>query len=197
MGLTLTASTLAVTLWHLRQFHLRAGPALARAAGWTWLAVYLAIPVLLGAAFVVEERASRSFPRRVEEPLLPVTRAALAAQASATTLLGIGLVFWSSRFKVVWPWPLTPLTSGAVGAWLLTMAAGSWWALREGDWAPLRTGIPGLLTFLGLIALGAARYPHPLSSARWQDWTFFCLLAVSICGFGYVGWRQEQVRVAR
>jgi hypothetical protein len=196
MGITLTGATLLVTLWHLEQFHLGTGPALARIAAWTWLAVYVAIPVLLAAVFVRQERMGGADAYRVDEPLVPLMRTALGIQALGSAILGAGLVFWPHAFDVVWPWPLPPLSAGAVGAWLLTIAAASGWALREGDWARFRSGVPGFIAFLGLVVLGAIRYSEPLDSGAWQDWTFFAVLGASAAVFAYAGWQQERASVA-
>jgi len=191
MGFTLTSTTLLVTLWHLELFHLRKGSALARIAGWTWLVVYVVIPILLAAVFVLQERAGGRDAYRPVEPIVPLMRAALLGQAVGATILGLGLVFWASAVDVVWPWPLTPLTAGAVGAWLLTLAAGSWWALREGDWVTFRTGVAGLAAFFGLVVVGAIRYSAPLDAGAWQDWTFFGALAAAVVVFAVAGWQQE------
>jgi hypothetical protein len=197
MGFTLTAATLLVTLWHLDQFHLGAGPTPARVAAWTWLAVYAAIPVLLAAVFIRQERAGGPDAYRVEQPITPLMRGALGLQALAAAVVGAGLVFLPRVFDVVWPWPLPPLSAGAVGAWLLTIAAASAWALREGDWARFRSGVPGYIAFLGLVVLGAVRFSSPLDAGAWQDWTFFGVLGTSVAVFAYAGWQQERSPVAR
>src|SRR3990172_3742027 len=92
MGLALTAVTALVTFWHLGQFHLREGDASARFAGWAWVVVYVAVPILLAVAFVRQEAAGGRLERDVAEPLLPLTRAVLLVQAAGTTVVGAGLV---------------------------------------------------------------------------------------------------------
>jgi hypothetical protein len=194
LGFTLTSVTLLVTLWHLSQFHLHDGSGFARIAAWSWLVVYATIPILLAAAFFRQERAAGPDIRAIAEPILPSIRAALLAQALGATVLGTGLIVRPSAFDRVWPWPLPPLSAGAVGAWLLTIAAGSWWALREGDWARLRAGTLGPTVFLVLVAAGAARYPTPLNVHAWQDWAFFAAIAASLVGFaGTVHAQQRAV----
>jgi hypothetical protein len=192
MGITLTATTLLVTLWHVSQVHLGSGPPFARVAAWAWLAVYVTIPILLTAVFVRQQRAARGDGRSVTEPIVPAVRAALLAQAVVTTVLGIGLIVRSSTFDTVWPWPLPPLSAGAVGAWLLTIAAGTWWALHDGDWVRMRSGLAGPVSFLALVVLGAARFSAPLTAGAWQDWTFFGAVGAAVLGFPLTWYLQKR-----
>jgi hypothetical protein len=192
IGFTLTTVTTVVTLWHLEPFHFGEGPAFAQVAAWAWLVVYVSIPVLLATVFVRQERAGDASAYAAEEPLVPLMRGALLVQAVAATILGLGLILWSGAFDVVWPWPLTPLTAGAVGAWILTIASFSWWALREGDWTRFRTGVPGFAVFLALVVVGAFRYSEPLDSGAWQPWAFFGALAISVSVFAAATWQQEK-----
>jgi hypothetical protein len=192
MGFTLTATTAIVTLWHLGEFHLGEGSATARAAGWAWLVVYLTVPVLLAAVFVLQERAGGRGERAPVQPLPNGLRIATLAQATVATVIGVGLVVWPSGFDVLWPWPLPALAAGAVGAWLLTIASGSWWLLREGDWLAIRSSVPGLVLYLLLIVVAAARYTDTFDAHRWQTWTFFGALALTLVGFVLTAWRQNK-----
>jgi hypothetical protein len=192
VGFVLTGTTLLVTLWHLEQFHLGKGGAFARIAGWTWLVVYIVVPILLASAFVREERRQ---PRvGPAEPLVPLTRAALAVLTVPMAVIGLGLVFWPSAFDVVWPWPLPPLSAGAVGAWLLTIATIAGWALHEGDWVRLRPWLLGLLAFVALIVIGTIRYSAPIDFGEWQEWAFFGTIALSVAAFSASAWQQERRR---
>lgn len=197
MGFALTFATLAVTLWHLEEFHLGEGSSTGQVAGWAWLVVYVLIPVLLAAVFVSQERAGGRHEYEVVEPLLPLTRATLAAQAVLAGVVGAGLVLAPATFDVVWPWPLPPLAAGAVGAWLLTVAAGSAWVLREGDWGRFRATAPGLGLYLVLILVAAARYPEPLDAGDWQEWVFFAGIGAGVAAAGTAAWLQESHVVRR
>jgi hypothetical protein len=197
IGFTLTTATTVVTLWHLEPFHFGEGPAFAQVAAWAWLVVYVTIPVLLALVFARQERAGGADADASDEPLVPLMRVALLVQAVGTTILGLGLILWLSAFDGVWPWPLTPLTAGAVGAWLLTIAAFSGWALREGDWTRFRAGVPGFAVFLALVVVGALRYSEPLDSGAWQPWAFFGALAISVSVFAVATWQQEAAETVR
>lgn len=169
MGWTLTFVTAVVTLRHLDDFHLGSGTTTGRLAGWAWLVVYLSIPVLLAAVFVAQERAGGRREREIVEPLLPPIRIVLWAQALVAGVLGLGLVVAPATFDVVWPWPLPPLSAGAVGAWLLTVAAGSAWGLADGDWRAFRIALPGLVTYGVFVGLAVALHTEPLDGGDWQE----------------------------
>jgi hypothetical protein len=118
-----TTATLIVTLTHLEKFHLHHAPLSTRAVTWAWLAVYTIVPVLMVATVLAQMRLSTAIPKPDGLPF--VIRAVLLALAGL--LLGLGLAMivapnWADR---VWPWPLTPLTSGAIGAWLLGLGTAS------------------------------------------------------------------------
>ncbi len=197
MGFTLTFVTLVVTLWHLDQFHLLTGSATARFAGWAWLAVYVLVPILLAAVFVAQERLAGRGGYTVTEPLVPLLRATFGVQAVVLGSLGLGLVVAPGTFDAIWPWPLPPLSAGAVGAWLLTLAVGSAWPLYDGDWGRLRAAIPGLGAYMALIVIAALRFPDPLDGGDWQERVFFAaLVGLSLAG-GTAAWQQERRRRGR
>lgn len=172
MGWTLTFVTAVVTLRHLDDLHLGSGTTTGRLAGWAWLVVYLSIPVLLAAVFVAQERAGGRREREIVEPLLPPIRVVLWTQALVAGVLGLGLVVAPATFDVVWPWPLPPLSAGAVGAWLLTVAAGSAWGLLDGDWRAFRIALPGLAAYGVLVGLAVALHAEPLDGGEWQERLF-------------------------
>jgi len=194
IGFTLTGVTALVTLWHIGEFHLGAGSGTARFAGWAWFVVYVTIPVLLAAVFVAQERGGGRNEYEPVEPLGAGLRGMFLAQGVVTTVIGAGLVFWPSAFDDLWPWPMPALAAGAVGAWLLTIAAGSWWTLREGDWVAIRSSVPGLMAYLLFIVIAALRYNGTFDVHQWQFWTFFGAIAVSVLGFLLGGRAQERRR---
>lgn len=194
MGFTLTFVTAVVTLWRLDEFHLGSGSGTARVAGWAWLVVYLSIPVLLAAVFVAQQRAGGRRERAVAQPLLPLTRAVLAVQAAATGVLGAGLLLAPATFDVVWPWPLPPLSAGAVAAWLLTIAAGSAWALHDGDWGAFRIAVPGFAAYGIFVGLALALHPDPLDLGDWQERLFAAGAVVLLVAGAVATVRQERGR---
>jgi hypothetical protein len=134
VAFTLTTLTLAVTLTHLDTFAFGAG-AVVEAVAWVWLAVYAVLPPLALAAFVLQERAGGAREYAPDPPARPVTRVALGLAGAVLALVGTALVLDWDALTTRWPWPLPPLSAGAVGGWLCTYGAGFlWFALRERDW---------------------------------------------------------------
>ncbi len=65
----------------------------ARSSAWIWLVIYIVIPPMLLAAFVMGERAGGRAEYAVQVPLRNWTRMALAVTGAPLTILGMGLAF--------------------------------------------------------------------------------------------------------
>lgn len=184
---TFTALTLLATLLHHDRFHFASPAALARAAAWVWLAIYVAVPVLLGALLLRQLRAPGGTAPRREQPLPTGVLVVLAVQAGA--LLGFGLVLFVVPVVAapLWPWPLTPLTGRAVGAWLLGLGVAAAQACAEDDWGRIGAAMRSytLLALLELLAL--ARYPDAVDWTRPGGWVYVAFL-VSTLAVGLAGW---------
>ena len=192
MGSALTWVMALATFRHLGRFHLDAGPDLARAAAWTWLVVYVTVPLMLAAAFVRQERAGGLLEYGVVVPLRPWARTILVVHAVPLTALGLGLALWPGTFAGLWPWPLTPLAAGAVAAGLLAVAAGCWWSLREGDWRRVRIGFPALILFDALALVVAARFSEALDGGDAATWIYLGALLASLVAFAAVAGGHER-----
>jgi hypothetical protein len=113
-----TVLTLVVTLVHLDRFHLQSDlGAGTRAVTWAWLAVYAIVPVLMVVALVRQRAMSTAVPTPGGLPSL--VRVALAALAVGLLGMGAALLIDPAWADGAWPWPLTPLTARAIGAWLV------------------------------------------------------------------------------
>src|SRR3954451_1743810 len=108
-ALVLTSLALLATALNSGPFAFHAG-GLTEAVAWIWLAVYVAPPPLLAAAFVLEER--RGGPRVVRDRAGAGSRIALGAVGVLLAVPGIGLVAGSAGLAARWPWPLPPLPAG-------------------------------------------------------------------------------------
>ncbi|MGB7963960.1 MAG: hypothetical protein WCF12_13525 [Propionicimonas sp.] len=120
-----TSLTFLITLAHLDRFHLAADlPTATRAVTWAWIAVYAVVPVLMVVAWLLQARAGRAVPPAAGLP--PAVRFTLVALAVVLVGLGVALLVAPGWAAAAWPWPLTPLTGRAVGAWCvgLGVAAG-------------------------------------------------------------------------
>jgi hypothetical protein len=156
-----TTLTLVVTLLHLETFHIaRDLPVNTRLVTWAWLGVYTLVPVLMVVAFVVQQRTGTTVPAPSGLPL--VVRIVLVLLALLLLGVGSALLVSPTWADGAWPWPLTPLTGRAVGAWLvgLGIAAGHAWLLD--DRPSLRPlGITGV-AFGVLQAVALARHGDEL-----------------------------------
>lgn len=119
--LVFTTLTLVVTLIHLDRFHLgEEHPASARAVTVGWLTIYTVVPVALTWIGWRELRRARRVRRaRERRPLPRGLRALLLALALVLVGAGVVLLADPGAAPTLWPWPLTPLTGRAVGAWLV------------------------------------------------------------------------------
>jgi hypothetical protein len=116
------------------------------------------------------ERAGGAAEYRVERPLAGWFRAAVLAPAVSLTLVAVAP--WPLRLDGFWPWTLPDIGAAAVAVWLVTFASGSWWCLRDGDWARVRLVFPAYLAFLALMLLACLRFRDALDSGRWVTWAF-------------------------
>ena len=154
---TLTSVALVETLLHLEPFAFGKG-GLRAAVAWIWLAVYVILPPLAVAAFVIQERAGGSREYDTELPALRATRLALGGAGVLVGAVGIGLLAGWGWLVQQWPWPLPPLPAGVTGAWLCTYAVGFlWFALRERDWRRVRIGLVPATIAVALDLIATAR----------------------------------------
>jgi hypothetical protein len=133
-----TVLTLVPTLLHLHRFNLTSAEPVARGASWVWLAVYVLVPVACLAVVVRQQRRRPSTP--VVRPMPRALVAVLLTQGALVAAIG-GVLYAGgmSRHLPVdaqhpgWPWPVTPLSSQVIGAWLLSFAVATVIAVRERD----------------------------------------------------------------
>ena len=175
-----TTLTLVLTLIHIDRFHLDS------VFGVAWLAVYAAFPVAMSTILILQLRAAgEDSPRR--SPLSAWVRLCLVAQAVVLGAIGIALFVAPADTASVWPWPLTPLTGRAVGAWLLGTAFIAAQVAIENARERVDVAMLSYAAFGALQLVAVARYPST------PDWS--TLGAVAYLGFlasmvilGVYGW---------
>jgi hypothetical protein len=150
--LLFTTGTLAVTLIHLSRFHVHS------VSGIAWLVVYASFPPAMAAILTHQLRAAGPDPAR-GAPLRTFTRTVLVVQATVLAALAIALLLASDRARAVWPWPLTPLTAHAIGAWLAGIAFLAIHAVAEDDCERTRIAMLSYAAFGVLQLVALARYP--------------------------------------
>ena len=179
-----TALTLVVTLVHLDAFHLGEEHAAGtRAVTWAWIAVYALVPALMLAAWWLQHRAGTDVP--APSGLPPLVRATLTVLTVVLVGLGVALLVAPGWADAAWPWPLTPLTGRAVGAWAVGLGVAAGHARRVDDAGSLGpVGVTGVL--FGLFqAIALVRYGGELDWGGAASIGYVTVLA-AITGVG--GW---------
>lgn len=115
--------------------------------------------------------------------------------ATALTVTGLGLYLAVETFDVLWPWPITRLAAAVTGAFLLTMAAGSWYALRSGDRWAFRLAAPLYLVFPAGQLLTLAVFRGDLGDGV-APWGFAVVLVLWLLAFAVVVRAQDGRRPA-
>jgi membrane protein CcdC involved in cytochrome C biogenesis len=144
---------LATTLIHLERFDLDS------LFGWFWLIAYCLVPLVIAFAVVDQLRSRRgepevSRPEDVEMRLPAPLSGALVAEGLAMIAIGAVLLI-SPEDAGFWPWALTPLTSRAIGAFVIGIGLAALTAALENDLGRFR-GAAYAYGALGALELLAA-----------------------------------------
>lgn len=178
--LVFTVLTLVATLAHLDRFHFGVPAAFPRGAAWFWLTVYVVLPVVMVVLLVLQLRAPGTHPPKVR----PLPRWLLALLAfEGATMFGVGVVLfvWPGALAA-WPWPLSALTSRAIGAWLISFGVAAGAALVENDLGRLRAPAVAYLVFAVAEVVVVLRYRSTFAwdtGAAWLYLAFLVLVAVT------------------
>ncbi len=178
-----TVSTLIVTLVHIENFHLGDGFEFAtQAVTWAWIAIYSVVPVLMIVLFVAQTRMpGDDLPRR--PPVPPMWLAWIViVQAAALLMVGGALLLVPTYADAAWPWPVTPLTGRAIGAWLFSLGVAAAHAVYEYDTRRLRPAAAAFITFAVLQGIAVLRYRTV------PDWS-------SAAGVGFAGFLVSALAV--
>ena len=181
-----TMLTLVATLIHLDLFHLGSSfAAITQIGTWTWIAVYVSVPILLAALWAIQLRLPGGDPPR-RAPMSGGVRLAIYLLAAGMLAVGMALFFAPLGAGVLWPWELTPLTGRAVGAWLIGLGVAAAHMAWERDW---RRVLPGSATFAVFGALELVvllRFPGEVDWSGSQAWIYLLfllsMLAVGLWG---------------
>lgn len=193
-----TALTLVVTLLHLELFHFGDEfPLETQVVTWAWLAVYVVVPVLFLVILVDQLRRPGGDPPR-GSPFPSWMRLVMGAQAAIMLVLGAALFLAPTDAASWWPWPLTPLTGRAVGAWLLALAVIEAELVVENDFVRGRSVIVSAVAMAVLQLVNLARYS---STVDWspKGWIYmlFVLGLLVVGTYGVHRGRQVTSSYAR
>ncbi len=176
-----TTLTLVATLLHLDLFHFGAEHSLAtRAVTWMWLAIYLVVPILMIVITVRQRRGLSQDPPRIRR-LPRWIRLALLMLLLIFGGVGLGLFLVPAQTASWWPWQLTPLTSRAVGAWLISLGVAASHTLIEDDVARIRPLGATAVAFAVLEGVALLRYGSELDWSSVPAIGYVAVLAVLLC----------------
>jgi hypothetical protein len=113
-------------------------------------------------------------------PLPPASLLILGAQGAALLLEGALLFAVPETGARFWPWPLTPLTARAVGAWLFAIGVAAVHGLIERDAERLSVGALGYVFFGMLQLVALARYGGELRWGSPTAWGYVAFIVTAL-----------------
>ncbi|MDQ3784662.1 MAG: hypothetical protein M3360_07285 [Actinomycetota bacterium] len=173
--LVFTTLTELVTLYHLELFHLGdTFPISTRAVTWAWIAIYSSVPLCMVALLVGQSRVTGQDPRR--DPLPRWIAAILVVHAAMMLPLGAYLLVAPENASALWPWPLTPLTGRAVGAWVFGLGLAAAHCVRENCLERVRVATQSYIVLAVLEFIAVARYADTLDWSAPQSAVYMIVL---------------------
>jgi hypothetical protein len=195
-----TMLALVPTLIHLHKLHLMMGGPAARFAAWLWLVVYLITPLGCVAVLIRQEIGQRSPVRHVTP--MPIWLAALIG-SQGVIMAGVGGILLVRTIEVhelapdamrFWPWRLTPLTAGIVGAWLIAFGVAALTAIWQRDLVDLVVPAAGYAAFGLFELLVLFRYRADVRPDSAWPWAYLVFLATILLAGAYGWWTGRHPR---
>ena len=145
--LAIAIALLVITLVHLDRFDMDS------LFGVFWLCAYVAAPPLLVAGIALERRRTPPAPASTpSKPLGRGLRIALTIEGAAMLAASAVMLLAPDTAADLWPWALSPLTSRALGAFVLGVALVALMVVRERG-ITLFTGTAAALVALAALQL--------------------------------------------
>lgn len=116
-ALTATSLLTVTTFLHLDKFHFDSPLLITRFVTWVWIIVYVTVPFILFAAWVIQARLPGANIKG-RRPLRAWMRGGFAILAAFALLCGLGLFIAPTAMSAIWPWEVTPLAGRAISSWL-------------------------------------------------------------------------------
>ena len=167
----LTVPAIAVVVSTLLAATLRELELFSSPLGLVWIEVY----VLVGPVVVVLVALQLAVPghdphsgRRLPGWL----RGGLALQAAALVAAGALLFLLPGTAADVWPWPLTDLTSQAIGGWMLGVGVTAVYLVWHDDRADVPAALLSDVVLGGCLLLALATHPGQLDAGDPALWIF-------------------------
>jgi membrane protein CcdC involved in cytochrome C biogenesis len=175
---------LLITLIHIDRFDLNS------LFGVFWVAAYALVPVLLAWA-LADQLSSEGEDRRGDRRLPKLLRGILIVESAVMLAAGLLLLIAPGTAADIWPWALSPLTSRAIGSFLLGIGLASLIAVREDDPLSFR-GAALAYTALGLLELLALNLHIPDLGDRPLATTLYAAFWVAVVLTGSYGLRAAR-----
>ena len=189
-----TTLTLVATLLHLDKFHLNSPIFSAMVAAYIWLAIYIAVPIAMLILLIYQIRLQGATPKR-KATLTTWMRLALATQGTIMLVTGIILFISQATASTFWPWALTPLTSRAIGAWLIGIGVIALHMTWENDHQRNRIAYISYAALGILQAVSLVRYAGEVNWSTAGSWIYL-IFVISIIPIGLYGWKaSRQTRI--
>jgi hypothetical protein len=188
--LVFTILTLMITILHLDKFHLNNPIFSAMEAAYLWLAIYIAVPIALLLLLIKQIRLQGSTPKR-KATVYTYMRLVLVAQGIIMMVTGLILLLLPSTANTFWPWALTPLTSRAIGAWLIGIAVLTLHMTWENDHQRNRIAYVSYALLGILQAASLVRYINEVNWSMFGSWIYL-LFVISIIATGLYGWKASR-----
>lgn len=170
---------LIITLIHLDRFDLDS------LFGVFWVCAYVLVPLLLAWALADQLSADGDDPRG-ERRLPGLLRRVLIVEGIVMLAAGLVLLLAPGTADEIWPWALSPLTSRAIGAFLVGIGMAALIAARDDDPLSFR-GAAAAYTALGLLELLALNLHIPDLGDRPLATTLYAVFWVAVVLTGSYG----------
>jgi hypothetical protein len=146
----------------------------------TWVTLYVATPVLVLIAIIVNLREDDGAPEAEGEVTIPAPwRYVLALVGAAASVTGFVLFAVPSLLIGVWAWDVTPLTARVVGAVLTLPGMVNIWMLWDSRWSAFRLVFQAQLVSLACIIIAIVVRFGDLEWSRPSAWLFTVGIAAS------------------
>jgi uncharacterized membrane protein HdeD (DUF308 family) len=175
---------LIITLIHIDRFDLNS------MFGVFWVVAYALVPVLLAWA-LVEQRGTPGEDPRGAQRLPTLLRRVLILEGVVMLAAGVLLLVAPGAADDVWPWALSPLTSRAIGSFLIGIGLAALIAVRDDDPLSFR-GAALAYTALGLLELLALNLHIPDLGDRPLATTLYAAFWVAVVLTGGYGLRASR-----
>ena len=141
--------------------------------------------------WIRQRRVTGEDPERAFR-LPKVLRTVLLAQGVVSVAWGMGLFVSPAIFAGYWPWALTPLTSRAVGAWMIGVGILAAHSTIENDFVRVKAGMKSFVVFGILEVAALIRYPTSFAWNSISGWTYLCLvISITVVGAYSIRIRQR------